>query len=159
MLEKEAAALEKEYTREARALKKIIQDEENKIHREGVHACRINRLNKIELHNLDPNDIGAAYLYILVPDRETELRITKESQLTGCQLKDQLEQAAQAEAEVEGTVLISAEEAAEVPDNWDPDSWLYADFTPLITTENQVSDISDECTSSSDSFDDSSDSD
>ena len=54
---------------------------------------RIKRLQKRELETLLDSDIGATHLYILVPDRETELRLERESQLTGCRLEDQLQEA------------------------------------------------------------------
>ena len=56
------------------------------MHAEGVIARRIKRLRKAELSNVLMDDIGAAHLYISIPDRETEARLTREAQSMGFQL-------------------------------------------------------------------------
>lgn len=98
---KQRDEVEKQKRKEERVLIRHVRDEERALKRLGIHRRRIERLRKKELEKVLLRDIGAAHLYIEIPDPETIAKREYESTQLGLQLSRQLEEAIQQQIEEE----------------------------------------------------------
>ena len=84
---RDAKEAKKEYDRQKRAaIKKEKKEAKNNLRALGVHARRIEQLHKREVKILLPNNIRAAYLFVPIPNLETEARLAYKATLTRFQL-------------------------------------------------------------------------